>query len=141
MQKTPKIVILDRKDVFPDDAELKRALGAMYSAYQEILKLTEGYSHEWKYYGKKYGWQLKVIRKGKALLYLTPHEGSFLIGCAVRDNERDLLLNSRLPKKVKQELSAAKKYAEGYPLRLSVKTESDMKSVRLVIGVLQSARP
>jgi hypothetical protein len=128
------------KEVTPDDSELKQRLGEIYSAYKEIVTLTEGYLHEWKYYGQKYGWQFKVIRKGKALLWLTPAEGSFRVGFAVRENERQALIDSNLPAKTKEELTAAKKYAEGYPLRLSVTRKSDMKPVRLAIETLKSMR-
>jgi hypothetical protein len=128
------------KEAAPDNLELKRLFGDLYAAYQEILKLTESHHREWKCYGKKFGWQLKVMRHGKVLLYLTPLQSSFRIGFAVRENERQALLDSNLPAKTKEELSLAKKYPEGYPLRLSVNKKSDMKSVRLAIETLQSMR-
>ena len=129
------------KEVAPDDSELKQRLGELYNSYKEIMTLTEGCVHEWKYYGQKYGWQLKVMRTGKALLWLIPSEGSFRIGFAVRENERQALINSNLPARTKEELSVAKKYPEGYPLRLSVSKKSDMKPVRLAIETLRTMRP
>jgi hypothetical protein len=140
MQKTTKELSFDRRETFPDEFELKRVLGETYSAYQEILKLTEGHRREWKYYGTKFGWQLKVVRNGKALRYLTPLKSSFRLGFAVRDNERDTLLNSNLPAKAKQDLRLAKRYPEGYPVRLSVSRKSEMNPVRVVIKTLQSMR-
>jgi hypothetical protein len=127
----------DQKEVTPDESKLKKALGELYPAYKEILELTDAYDHEWKYYGKKYGWQLKVMHKGKALLYLTPQEKSFKIGLAVRENERERLINSSLPPKTKEELASAKKYPEGYPVRLDIKSKTDMQEVRVVIEVLK----
>lgn len=140
MEKTTKSIYFDRKEVVPDDLQLRRALGEIYSVYEEILKLTEIHSHEWKCYGKKYGWQLKVMHKAKVLLYLTPLENSFRIGFAVREMEREALLKSKLSKKAKEELSQAKKYPEGYPLRFLVIRKSDMKPVRLVIEALNLMR-
>jgi hypothetical protein len=130
----------DQKEVTPDESKLKNALGGLYSAYKEVLELTEAYDHEWKYYGKKYGWQLKVTHKGKALLYLTPLEKSFRIGFAVRENERDRLLNSSLPPKTKEELATAKRHPEGYPLRLEIKSKTDMRTVRAVLEFLKEFR-
>lgn len=130
----------DQKEVIPDESKLKKALGELHSAYKEVLELTETYGHEWKYYGKKIGWQLKVTHKGKALLYLTPLEKSFRIGFGVRENERERLLNSNLPPKTKEELATAKKYPEGYPLRLEIKSKTDMRTVRVVIGILKELR-
>jgi hypothetical protein len=129
-----------QKEVIPAESKLKKAFGGLYSAYKEVLELTDAYDHEWKYYGKKYGWQLKVTRKGKALLYLIPQEKSFRIGLAVRENERERLLNSSLPPKTKEELATAKKYPEGYPLRLEIKSKADMRTVRVLIEVLKESR-
>jgi hypothetical protein len=129
-----------RKDAFPDDPILKKAFGDAYPLYKEILTLVESYSSEWKFYGPKIGWQFKVSNKGKALFYLTPLEGSFRLGFAVRDIEKEMLLNSKLPAKDKKELAEAKRYPEGHPLRLQVEKEGDMKAVRLVVDTLKSLR-
>jgi hypothetical protein len=131
----------DQKGVTPEEPKLKKALGQLYSAYKETLELTGAYDHEWKYYGKKHGWQLKVTQKGKAVLYLVPQEKSFRIGCAVRENEKERLLKSSLPPKTKEELATAKKYPEGYPLRLEIKSKTDMRAVHVVLEVLKELRP
>ena len=130
----------DDKESLPEGASLKKALGMAYSAYREILRLTDGFSQEWKYYSKKYGWQLKVGKKGKALFYLTPGEKCLRLGFAVRETEKDALLNSKLPAKVKEELKSAKRYPEGYPLRLAIGGDSDKKAALLVIQLLKSMR-
>ena len=133
-------VHFDRKEVVPDDLKLKKALGDTYLAYREILALVETFQAEWKFYGAKIGWQLKISRKGKVLFYLTPQDGSFRLGFAVREKEREMLLNSKLPVNTKELLAAAKKYPEGYPLRLQIKKEGDMKVVCLVVEVLKALR-
>ena len=56
----------------PEAAALRNALGTLYPTYRETLKLAEGFDLDWKYYGRRIGWQLKASRKGKALFYLTP---------------------------------------------------------------------
>jgi hypothetical protein len=129
-----------RKDAAPDDSALKRALGAVHPAYKEILTMIESYAREWKFYGARLGWQLKVSQKGKALFYLIPLDNSFRLGFAVRDKEKEVLLTLKLPAKVKEELAEAKRYPEGYPLKLLVKKESDMRGVRLVVGTLKEMR-
>ena len=129
-----------RKDAFPDSPLLRRELGAVHRFYEELLTLVDDYAFEWKFYGDKYGWMLKVAKKGKALLYVVPQGGAFRISCAVREKEREVLLAARLPAKVKEELRAAKRYPEGYPLRLLVEGEAGMKAVRLLIGMLKTMR-
>jgi hypothetical protein len=103
-------VYFEQKEAAPDEPKLKKALGELYSAYKEVLELTDDYDLEWKFYGKRHGWQLKIAQKGKALLYLIPQEKSFRIGFAVRENEKERLLNSSLPPKTKEDLATAKKY-------------------------------
>ena len=41
---------------------------------------------------------------------------------------------------IKEELATAKRYPEGYPLRLLVNKQSDMKTVRLVVDTLKAMR-
>ena len=137
---TTSEVHFDRKDAVPDDLALKKALGAVHPAYKEILTLIESYAQEWKFYGARLGWQLKVSQKGKALFYLIPLDKSFRLGFAVREKEKEVLLKLKLPAKVKEELAEAKRYPEGYPLKLLVKKESDMSGVRLVVNTLKALR-
>jgi hypothetical protein len=138
---TAEQAFFDRKEAAPDDPELRMALGGVYPAYKEILSLIEGYAREWKFYGPRIGWQFKATRKGKALFYLTPQEKSLRLGFAVRDKEKEFLLDSKLPAKLKEALAAAKKYPEGHPLHLVVNKQSDMRAVRLVVATLKSLRP
>jgi hypothetical protein len=124
----------------PDDSALKRSLGSTYAAYQELLTLASSFSHEWKYYGSKHGWQLKITDRKKALLWLTPLENSFRVAFAVRETERESLLQSNLPSAAKEELMSARRYPEGYPLRITVSRETDFNAVRLVVRSLTSMR-
>lgn len=140
MGELPYSIYFNRKEAIPDDKTLKRALGQAYSPYKDVLKLTETLPREWKFYGTKYGWQLKAVQKGKALFYLIPLLGSFRMGFAVRETERDVLLKAKLPAKAQEELRKAKKYPEGYPLRFSVTTAADLKPVRSVIEALLPMR-
>lgn len=127
-------------EALPDEQKLKKALGVLYPAYREILDLAKDFDHEWKYYGRKIGWQLKTSRKGKSLFWLTPLEQSFMISFAVRESEKEALLHSTLPDTVKAELKAAKKYPEGYPLRLTIAKGSETKTARTAIDILIELR-
>ena len=137
---TSSQVRFDRNGAAPDDLRLNKDLGLLYPAYKEILTFIGGYAQEWKFYGPRIGWQFKVAQKKKALFYLTPMEGSFRLAFAVRENEKEVLLSSNLPAKTRAELISAKKYPEGYPLRLLVTKESDVRIARLVVGVLKRLR-
>ena len=138
--KTTNTIIFDRKEHVPHERELRDTLGPVYDDYEGILKLTDGFAREWKFYSAKYGWQLKFVHKGKALFYLVPMEKAFLVGLAVRESEKDALLRSNLPAKAKEDLKSAKRYPEGFPLRLTVSKKGDMRAIRLVVDTLKSSR-
>lgn len=140
MKKNSKAPPSKKKPDAPSDADLKRMLGDSFPEYQDLLKLTTPYPHEWMFYGPKYGWKIKIVGKAKVLLYLTPKENSFTLGFAVRDVERDALLKSKLPKATIDELKSAKRYPEGYPVRFEVGSKDDMIPVRLVVETLMSMR-
>ncbi len=131
---------VDRKGYPPDESDIRRVLGDLYPSYKAILTLAKDFDHEWKYYGTKIGWQIKAVRKGKALFYLAPLKGSFKVGLAVRENEREALLHSDLPAALKAALRSAKKYREGYPLRLAITKQGDMRPLRVVFEVLKELR-
>jgi hypothetical protein len=136
----PREAVLAEKETLPTERVLKTILGRTYPAYTRILELTETFAREWKYYGKKYGWTLKIGSKAKALLYLTPQDGSFRVGFAVRDNERMALLAESLPADTKEELLTSKKVMEGFPLRINVTGRAELKTVQTVVGILTSMR-
>jgi hypothetical protein len=124
----------------PAESDLKRALGSLHAAYKQIIVQAESYLQEWKFYGAKYGWQLKVSRKGKALFYLIPREGSFVLACAVREIEKAALLKAKLPAGTQKELASSTKVSEGYPLRLHLSKPADARTALIVIDTLKTLR-
>jgi hypothetical protein len=124
----------------PADSEMKTALGSLHPAYAQVIKHIDGYLQEWKFYGAKYGWQLKVSNEGKALFYLIPRGGSFSLAFAVREHEKASLQKSKLPAGTRKELASAKKYAEGYALRLHIAKPAGVKTALTVIDLLKKLR-
>jgi hypothetical protein len=80
--------VFDEKRAPPDEAALTHALGETKPLWDALIghvaARCDGLEPEWKYYGKKHGWQVKFTHERRALLYLVPHEGSFLAGMALR---------------------------------------------------------
>jgi len=140
MKKSSNASRYGKKPAAPSYTELKQLFGTSFPEYQDLLKQTASLTHEWMFYGPKYGWKIKIFTKAKVLLYLTPKENAFTLGFAVRDDEREALLKSKLPKTTIDELKSAKRYPEGYPVRFEVKTKNDMNPVRLVVETLMSMR-
>jgi len=123
----------------PDDQALVRALGKTYPLWAEIEKhiaTTLGKSvEEWKYYGLKSGWTMKTLYKKRNLFFFTACEGYFRIAFVFGDRAVAEILKSDLPKAVIEEITNAKKYAEGRGIRIDVKTRRDVESVKKLIAI------
>jgi hypothetical protein len=133
-------IIFDRPGSPPDESALEQALGPVCALFTGLLTHVEGATWEWKFYGAKYGWQVKATKKKKALFYLVPCRRSFTFACAVRERERDSLLKSHLTPVVKKELLSAKKYAEGYPVRVRVVKHTDAVMVQGILDEILALR-
>jgi len=123
----------------PDDQALVRALGKTYPLWAEIEKhiaTTLGKSvEEWKYYGLKSGWTMKTLYKKRNLFFFTACKGYFRIAFVFGDRAVAEIVTSDLPKAMIEELTNAKKYAEGRGIRIDVKTRRDVESVKKLIAI------
>jgi hypothetical protein len=59
---------------------------------------------------------------------------------ALREHERDLILNSQLNPDIKTMLSSEKKVMEGYPLRLEVDSSEQVFDIIQVVRILNDER-
>lgn len=132
--------LLSDKAVFPDDSVLKKTLGNCFSFFQSLNDLTKNFNREWKFYNSKSGWVYKVGGKKKALFYITPDSQSFRIGFAVREAEKELLLDGELSPDIREKLLSAEKFPEGYALRLSIRNENDYDNLQIVLKTIMEAR-
>ena len=132
-------VLID-KTVFPTDEVLKPVLRNTFTFYQDLLGKTGDFGQEWSFVSKKSGWNLKVVKKNKALLWLFPYQDFFRIAFAVREHEKELILNSDLRQDYKDLLTASKKYKEGYALRIDVVNEENYGEVLKVVDILKQVR-
>jgi len=68
------------KDGKPEEARIAAILGptaALWHDLQEqIASRFAPLEEEWTYAGKNYGWSLRLKRKNRAVLYMTPCDGS-----------------------------------------------------------------
>ena len=123
----------------PDDQALVSALGKTYPLWAEIEKhiaTTLGESvEEWKYYGLKSGWTMKTLYKKRNLFFFTACKGYFRIAFVFGDRAVAEILKSDLPKALIEEVTNAKKNAEGRGLRVDVKTRRDVESVKKLIAI------
>lgn len=72
----------------PTDAQVKAALGPAHEHFEALQSLTASCEREWRHYGNKYGWKLRVHADDKVLFELTVGEGGFLVALSLREQER-----------------------------------------------------
>jgi hypothetical protein len=131
--------VFDDKAQPPDEKALRTALGPAKAHWDAIvahgIDAFDGVKPEWKFYGKKHGWQMKLLCKGRALLYLIPHERSFLAGLALRESALDAVRKAKLPKALVRAIEEATAYSEGKPARVEVTSARDVTTVRKLLAV------
>lgn len=106
----------DKKEEINIDS-LQKVLGNCASNYNDLMVLIKRFETKWTFYK---GWSQKVFDKKKALLYITPYYDGYIVSAAIRENERNNLLDNKNMSFIHQVLAATKKVSEGYPLRMEV---------------------
>jgi len=90
---------------------------------------------EWKFYGQKSGWTMKVLLVKRNLFFMKPEESAFMVAFVFGDKAVAEVGKSNLPENIKTELSEAKKYMEGRGLRVYVKTNDDLEIVKKLVEI------
>jgi hypothetical protein len=80
--------VLNEKTEQPTDVQIQAALGPTWGHFEALRALTSAFEQEWRHYGKKYGWKLKVHADDKTLYELTVAQGWFLVAASLREQER-----------------------------------------------------
>lgn len=129
----------DEKSSPPDAERLAAVLGESSPYWDAIVRSVEercaGVAKEWKFYGSKLGWQLKLTHKKRAVVYLVPREGRFLAAMALRPDAMEELRDHDLPPALVREIEEAKTLPEGKAARVEVGTERDAEVVRRLLAI------
>jgi len=124
----------------PTEAEVMQALGPKAKLWNELIEWMsekEGVSdQEWKgVVVRKYGWSLRLKKKGRNILYLSPGKDCFMASFVLSDKAVNAAKHSHLPKTVQDALAAAQHYPEGNGLRLIVQREEDLAGIRKIAAI------
>lgn len=123
----------------PSTANLLKALGPTSELFTHLRQhLEDEYGplvEEWKYYGQKTGWQLKLLRKKRNLFFLTPFEGHFRLTFIFGDKAVAAIEDSDVPQEIVEELRQARKYAEGRGMSLFMRTQEDVETAKQLVAI------
>ena len=131
--------IFDIMEVEPDDnmlsEELKETKDYLDRICSFILDEFDDLSKEWKYYGDKSGWILKLINKQRNVLFVIPCVGYFKVSFTFGDKAVNEIMLHELPGFNKQELLNSKRFAEGRTIQLEIKEDRDYNNVLVLIMI------
>ena len=118
----------------PTNAELAAALGPAKALWDQLLSdLAEELQiadQEWSFYSLKAGWSLKLQRKKRNILYLSPCKDTFRVSFALGEKAVQAARASKLPQRVMRIIDEAKRFPEGAGVRLDVEGPKDLEVVR-----------
>ncbi|MBI1936730.1 MAG: DUF3788 domain-containing protein [Ignavibacteriales bacterium] len=123
----------------PDEETLSTVLGKSYKNWQAVKKhIEDNYgscAEEWKFYGQKIGWSLKIFLKKRNLFFVTVCNGFFRISFVLGNKAVAAAEQSKLPQTIIEELLNAKKYAEGRGVRIEVKSQKDVETIKQLVDI------
>lgn len=118
----------------PTDAEIRAALGDSYALWTEIIASVPAVP-EWKYYGAKNGYGLKLLEKKRNLCFMALGQGNFRFSVIFGEKAFARALDGDLDEELKQMLREAPKYPEGRGVRLTVESPEDVARVRRLLEI------
>lgn len=114
----------DDKTKPPQDDDLAAVLGKSYEWWNELHEsISATYApvkSEWGFSGKAYGWGLRLKRDKRAILYMTPCRGYFLVSFALGQKAVAAAHASILPAAILKTIDDAPTFAEGRGVRFEI---------------------
>lgn len=131
--------ILDDKSIKPTANQLRKVLGRMKKLWDELRdSIAEHHgpvSEEWVHAGKNYGWSLRLKRKKRAILYMTPCDGFFRVAFAFGEKAVEAAHESNLPVSALNLVDNAPKYPEGRGVRMEIKNRKDIRIAETLAAI------
>jgi len=122
----------------PSDSELTLALGPAKPLWDYLIAAAKelgAADEEWKSYSPKYGWTLRLKKKKRTIVYLSPGTGSFLVSLVLGDRAMAQARQRGLPKTMLKLLADATRYPEGTAIRTNVRKKADVGRVMKLIAI------
>lgn len=118
----------------PDEAGLTAALGRAKPSWDLlVVDMAEELGldgREWKSYGPKHGWALRLKRGKRNIVHLAPHQGCFTVLLILGDRAMRAAQASGLSRSATKLLDDAPRYPEGTGIRFEVKGARQISLIR-----------
>jgi hypothetical protein len=127
------------KNLVPDEQSIRETLKSNYIHLEAIRSYIAGSigetKEEWKYYGAKYGWNLKNFYKKRNLYFIGMYDGYFKISFVFGERAFNAIMGSEISADLKTELSKARKYAEGRGLSIDVHDDTNLNDIKKLLQI------
>ena len=127
------------KNLVPDEQNIRETLKTNYVNLQAIRSFIADSigetKEEWKYYGTKYGWNLKNFYKKRNLYFIGIYDGYFRISFVFGERAYHAIMEADINSSLKVELSQARKYAEGRGLSIEVRDDTHLEDIKKLIQI------
>jgi len=131
--------IFTDKAVVPNDTMLQSATGDLYPAWKQIRNCVfDKYPsafEEWNSPGQKYGWSFRIKDKKRAIIYLLPRNGYFLVAFVLGAKASEEALNSTVSQEIKDIIKSARVYAEGRGFQIEIKNFEQIEDIKILIDI------
>ena len=132
-------IVFNDKNNKPDDRQLSQKIGSNFKHLKtiknHIIKKYGTITEEWKFYGQKYGWQLKHLLKKRNLFFIIPYLSYFRIVFIFGDRAVEKIEKSDISGDLKEAVLNARKYAEGRGLSIDVKDGTSIEDIKKLIEI------
>ncbi|GCF93099.1 hypothetical protein NRIC_09900 [Enterococcus florum] len=130
-----------KKEIQPDEAALKQALGKSYTLWQEAFEHTQKVcspdkvTGEWKFYSKKAGWSYTIKCKKRTLFYLIPMDGFIRNTFVLGKKAVAAAQTSDLPEEIIERILSSTAYMEGRSCYLELRTAKDLNLLKQLLAI------
>ena len=121
------------KTTLPTAEEVAAVLGTTAAIWNQLvdwLAEQDVANPEWNSYSPKAGWSVRLKFKKRNIVYLAPCNGCFRVAFVLGDKAVAAARQAGLSKSTLKLLDEAPRYPEGTGLRLIVKAEKDLATIR-----------
>jgi len=118
----------------PQDEAIRTHLGDVFPLYRALLG-GGPFTPQWRYYGEKYGWSLKLFEKKRNLCFIGPKEGYFDVAFIFGERVRDAALAGPEPEEIKTMLRQARHFPEGWGVTVSVRGARELEQVERLLAI------
>lgn len=129
---------LDDRAHEPTPSELRRVLAVAAPLWRQLIAHASGsfppITEQWSHSARG-GWSLRLRRRDRVLLYLTPQPSAILVGVVLGEKAAQAAHAAGLPGPVLALIDEAPRHAEGRGIRLSLATEADLSVVKQLLAL------